>query len=129
MQTSNSRPRDLASRLADGAARHWIFLALLTAGTALRVLTSLAYRPAMEFVQDSFDYLGDGRELVPGVIRPLGYPLFLRVVSITGRFGLVPVVQHLMALAIAVMLYALLRRLGVRTWLAAVATAPLLLDG
>ncbi|MDQ4069896.1 MAG: hypothetical protein M3203_10575, partial [Actinomycetota bacterium] len=121
--------RGVASRLADGAARHWLFLALLAVGAVLRVLTSIAYRPAMEFVQDSFDYLGDARELVPGVIRPLAYPLFLRAVSVTGRFGLVPVAQHLMALAMAVMLYALLRRLRVRPWLAALATAPLLLDG
>jgi hypothetical protein len=106
-----------------------VFLALLAVGTVLRVLTSMAYRPAMAFVQDSFDYLGDARDLVPGVIRPLGYPLFLRALSVTGRFGLVAVVQHLMALAMAIMLYAVLRRLGVRPWLAAVATAPLLLDG
>ncbi len=119
----------LPSQAVAVAARHGVFLALLAAGTVLRVLTSVAYRPAMAFVQDSFDYLGDARELVPSVIRPLGYPLFLRVLSVTGRFGLVPVVQHLMALAMAVMLYALLRRLGVRPWLGALATAPLLLDG
>ncbi len=109
--------------------RHGLFFALLAAGAVLRVLTGAAYRPAMQFVQDSFDYLGDARQLVPGVIRPLGYPLFLRALSWTGRFGLVPVAQHLMGLAMAVMLYALLRRLGVRPWLAALATAPVLLDG
>ncbi len=116
-------------RLRTRVRGHWPFLALLTAGTVLRVLTSLAYRPAMLFVQDSFDYLGDARELVPGVIRPLGYAFFLRALSATGRFGLVPVVQHAMALAMAVMIYLLLRRLGAGPGLAALGTAPLLLDG
>jgi hypothetical protein len=108
--------------------RHAVFLGLLGAGAVLRGLTTLAYRPAMEFVQDSFDYLGDARSLAPSVIRPLGYPLFLRALSVTGRFGLVAVAQHLLGLAMAVMLYQLLLRLGVRPWLAALATAPLLLD-
>jgi len=129
LQSPAAAARRLPSRASEALSAHGIFIALMIAGTVLRVLTSVAYRPAMAFVQDSFDYLGDARDLVPGVIRPLGYPLFLRALSVTGRFGLVPVVQHLMALAMAVMLYALLRRLGVRPWLAALATAPLLLDG
>ncbi len=82
----------------------------------------------MEFVQDSFDYLGDARELLPGVIRPLGYPMFLRVLSVTGRLDLVPVIQHLMALTMAVAIYLLLRRRSAGPHLAALATAPLLLD-
>lgn len=110
-------------------ATNAVFLGLLAVGALLRVLTMLAYQPAMAFVQDSFDYLGDARELVPGVIRPLGYPIFLRALSVTGDLRVVPGVQHVMALAMAVMLYVLLRRLGARPWLAALGTAPLLLDG
>lgn len=102
---------------------------LLLAGLVLRVLTTLAYRPAMQFVQDSLDYLHDAERLVPGVIRPLGYPVFLRVLSVTGRLGVVPVVQHLLGLAAGVLLYVLLRRLGARSWLAALGAAPILLDG
>lgn len=104
-------------------------MGLLAVGTVLRVLTVVAYRPAMEFVQDSFDYLGDARSLTPGVIRPLGYPMFLRILASTGHFGLVPVVQHLLGLIMAIMLYALLRRFGAWPWLAALGLAPLLLDG
>ena len=40
----------------------------------------------------------------------------------------VPLVQHLLALLLAAALYVLLLRLGLRPWLAALATAPLLLD-
>jgi hypothetical protein len=122
------RPRPPAAGQGALLIRHAVFLGLLGAGAVLRGLTTLAYRPAMEFVQDSFDYLGDARSLAPSVIRPLGYPLFLRALSVTGRFGLVAVAQHLLGLAMAVMLYQLLLRLGVRPWLAALATAPLLLD-
>jgi hypothetical protein len=103
--------------------------ALLLAGLVLRVLTTLAYRPAMQFVQDSLDYLDDAERLVPGVVRPLGYPLFLRALSVTGRLGVVPVVQHLLGLVAGVLLYALLRRLGARSWMAALGAAPILLDG
>lgn len=98
-------------------------------GLVLRVLTTMAYRPAMQFVQDSFDYLHDAEQLVPSVIRPLGYPIFLRVLSLTGRLGVVPVVQHLLGLAVGVMIYVLLGRLGARPWLAALGAAPILLDG
>ncbi|MGI9079805.1 MAG: hypothetical protein ACR2GF_03135 [Acidimicrobiales bacterium] len=104
-------------------------MGLLAVGAVLRILTVVAYRPAMEFVQDSFDYLGDARSLTPGVIRPLGYPAFLRLLASTGHFGVVPVVQHLLGLIMAVMLYALLRRFGAWPWLAALGVAPLLLDG
>ncbi len=67
---------------------------LLGAGLVLRVITTFTYRPAMQFVQDSLDYLHDAEQMVPSVIRPLGYPLFLRVLSVTGRLGVVPVAQH-----------------------------------
>jgi hypothetical protein len=102
---------------------------LLVVGLVLRILTTLAYRPAMQFVQDSFDYLHDAEQLTPSVIRPLGYPVFLRVLSAAGDLGVVPVVQHLLGLAIGVMIYLLLHRLGARPWLAAVGAAPILLDG
>jgi hypothetical protein len=109
--------------------RHAAMAVLLLAGLVLRALTTLAYRPAMQFVQDSLDYLHDAEQLVPGVVRPLGYPLFLRALSVTGRLGVVPVVQHLLGLIAGVLLYALLRRLGARSWMAALGAAPILLDG
>lgn len=108
---------------------HAFFLVLLTIGAALRVLTTAAYRPAIQFIQDSYDYLRDARGFAPGLVRPYGYPAFLKLVSVTGRLDLVVVVQHLLGLVTAALLYALLRRLGVRSWIAALAAAPVLLDG
>jgi hypothetical protein len=107
---------------------NWPLVVLVAAGTALRLATSVAYRPAMAFMQDSFDYLHDADRLRPGVIRPLGYPLFLRLLSAVGSVDLVPVVQHLLGLGVGVALYLLLRHLGVRPWLAGVGAAPVLLD-
>lgn len=115
--------------VARSARAHWPLLVVVTAGAALRVLITIAYRPAMVFFQDSFDYLGDAQHLRPGVIRPLGYPLFLRAISLVGDLSAVPLVQHLLGLAAGVLLYAVLRRLGVRPWVATLGAAPLLLDG
>ncbi|HEX2191663.1 MAG TPA: glycosyltransferase family 39 protein [Acidimicrobiales bacterium] len=108
--------------------RHRVFTALFLAGVLLRVLTTMAYWPAMEFVQDSFDYLYDARNFEPGIIRPFGYPLFLRLLSMVGHLAVVPLIQHVLGLSMGVLLYALVRRLGARPGLAALAAAPVLLD-
>jgi hypothetical protein len=110
-------------------ADHWPFIALLVAGATVRLLTFLAYRPALEYVQDSFSYLYDARHLVPNVIRPDGYSLWLRLLQTTGRFSVIPLSQHVMGLAVGMLLYALLRRLGLGRWLAALGAAPVLIDG
>ncbi|MGH9265060.1 MAG: hypothetical protein ACRD1D_10255, partial [Acidimicrobiales bacterium] len=107
----------------------WPILALVVAGAGLRLATTVAYRPAMAFLQDSFDYLADAQRLEPGMIRPFGYPLFLRVLSAGGRLDLVPVIQHLLGLGVGVALYLLLRHLGARSWVAGLGAAPVLLDG
>jgi Dolichyl-phosphate-mannose-protein mannosyltransferase len=110
------------------ADRHRVFTGLLLAGLVLRVLVTMAYWPAIEFVQDSFDYLYDARNLEPGIIRPFGYPLLLRLLSLAGQLAVVPITQHLLGLALGALIYALVRRLGARPALAALAAAPVLLD-
>lgn len=112
-----------ASRLV---TRHWPFLVLLTVGGVLRVVTLLAYRPALLF-WDSTRYLGNAENLVPR-FRPAGYPVFLRLLPLEYGLAVVPVVQHLIGLGMAVLIYLLLQRLGARRWVAALATAPVLLD-
>ena len=103
--------------------RNWLLGVLLAAGLVLRILTQLAYRPALLFI-DSVKYLFGA---YPGNDPPgyqLGLKLFLRV----GTLPMVVAVQHLLGLAMAVALYLILRRRGVSRWLAALATAPILLD-
>ncbi|MCW2933584.1 MAG: glycosyltransferase family 2 protein [Actinomycetia bacterium] len=106
-------------------SRHWPFGVLLMAGVVLRGCAWLAYRPALAYI-DTPRYLGhDG-----GGLDPLGYSyLLLRPVLLAGG-GLagVTAIQHLLGLAMAMTTYALLTRRGVNRWLAAAATAPVLLD-
>jgi Dolichyl-phosphate-mannose-protein mannosyltransferase len=104
------------------ARRHWPALILLAAGLALRVLAELAYRPALFFV-DSVRYLYNAEGM-----DPVGYKGPLRAILFAGNFDTVAAVQHLLGLAMAVVIYLLLIRRGVNRWLAALAIAPVLLD-
>ena len=61
-------------------------------------------------------------------IDPLGYRVLLKPVLLVGNLDMVTAVQHLLGLAMAVALYILLLRRGVPRALAALATAPVLLD-
>jgi len=126
-----------ATRVASGAAtpimsgaglasmvrRNWLLAVLLAAGLVLRILTQLAYHPALLFI-DSIKYLFGayaGND-------PPGYQLALKLFLQVGTLPMVVAVQHLLGLAMAVALYLILRRRSVPRWLAALATAPILLD-
>ncbi len=103
--------------------RHWLVSVLLAAGLALRVATQLAYQPALVYI-DTLKYLYG---VYPGA-DPLGYRVLLKAVLVVGDLGFVAAIQHLLGLAEAVALYAVLLRRGVWRWLAALAVAPVLLD-
>ena len=111
------------ARLRQWARLHWLFAALLTAGLVLRILTQIAYRPALLYI-DSTKYLLNA---YPGDDPP-GYQLALKPVLALGNLDLIAVIQHLLGLGMAVAIYLLLLRRGVPRWLAALATAPVLLD-
>jgi len=106
---------------------HRVFAVLFVAGVVLRVVTFLAYRPALLYI-DSLPYLTNIGALRPSGARPIGYSVFLRPLTAFGDLRVVPIVQHGMGLALAVGIYALLLRAGARRWLAAIAAAPVLLD-
>ena len=103
--------------------RHWLITALLLAGLILRGLSMAAYQPALLYI-DSLKYLFGAW---PGN-DPLGYNLVLKVLLIGGNLDTVTTLQHLLGLAMAVVLYLLLVRRGVPRWLSALAAAPVLLD-
>jgi hypothetical protein len=114
----------LQARHAPALARqHWLFTVILAAGLVLRVLTQVAYRPALLYI-DSTKYLLNA---YPGDDPP-GYQLALKPVLALGGLDLIPVLQHLLGLGMAVALYLVLVRRGAPRWLAALATAPVLLD-
>jgi hypothetical protein len=122
-------PARRGARLRALLVRHWLIGALLVAGTVLRVFASLAYQPAL-MGRDSFRYLDNVGELSPDTLHPIGYPLLvLEPVLAVGGLELVVAIQHVAVLAAAVALYTLALRHGAPRWLAAVAAAPLLLDG
>lgn len=114
--------------------RHWVFALVLAAGLALRIITVVAYRPAIIYVDTVTIYLNH----LPGVNLPyadapspdpLGYNmLFLQPLLAIGNLITVMVAQHVLGLVMAVLIYAVLARRGVWRWLAALATAPVLLD-
>ena len=118
-----ARLRQQARQLPALARQHWLFTVLLTAGLVLRILTQIAYRPALLYI-DSTKYLLNA---YPGDDPP-GYQLALKPVLALGSLNLVAVIQHLLGLGMAVAIYMLLLRRGVPRWLAALATAPVLLD-
>jgi hypothetical protein len=101
---------------------HWPFALVLSAGLALRVLTQVAYRPALLYI-DSGKYL-----VGSGGTAPEGYQVLLRLLDPVGGLALVAAVQHAFGLAMAIAVYALLIRRRVPRWAATAAAAPVLLD-
>ena len=116
-------PQPWPSRAARLLRRHWLVSVLLAAGLVLRVLAKVAYSPALIYV-DTLKYLYG---VYPGS-DPLGYRALLKVVLPFGGLPVVAVLQSLIGLAVAVVLYVVLLRRGTVRWLAAVAVAPVLLD-
>jgi Dolichyl-phosphate-mannose-protein mannosyltransferase len=122
-----------AGRLTQGGLRgHWVLVVLLVLGAALRGVVLAAYHPALIF-PDSVRYLQyahnftDGR-WSPDALRQSGYSVLIIPIAALHDLWLIPLAQHLAGLATAVLVYAVLIRLGARTWLAALATIPVLFD-
>lgn len=129
-------PRRIAHQFAErsrrGLRRHWLFAVVLACGTALRVAVQLAYQPALIF-PDSERYIQYAWHFVnghwsPDWLRTSGYSLLLFPAVLARNLTVVAVVQHLLGLATAVLIYAFLLRFGARRWLAALAAVPVLFD-
>jgi len=130
---ANGQPRPGAGRLARLRAQarrtpalarqHWLFTALLALGLALRILTQIAFRPALLYIDSTKYLLG----AYPGGDPP-GYQVALK--PFVALFPLNPIaaIQHLLGLGMAVAVYLVLLRRGAPRWLSALATAPVLLD-
>jgi len=104
--------------------RHWLAALLLLAGLVMRILAQLAYSPAILYI-DSVKYLYNGWEGTD----PVGYRILLKPLADLTGLASVTAVQHLFGLAMAVLIYLLLLRRGANRYLAALAMAPILLDG
>jgi glycosyltransferase involved in cell wall biosynthesis len=113
--------------------RHWLIALIVAAGVGLRILTIIAYRPAIIYVDSTAIYLNH----LPGSTMagynfpspdPLGYTIMLRVVFAVGNLFTVTLIQHILGVAMGIGTYAVLVHRGAWRWLAALAAAPILLD-
>jgi hypothetical protein len=117
-----ARTGNTARRAGRLLRRHWIFAALLIAAVGLRVITQIAYRPALFYI-DSFKYLTGSSGY-----DPEGYRFLLAPILWVGNLAWVPAFQHLLGLAMGLAIYVVLIRRGAPRWAAALAAAPILLD-
>jgi hypothetical protein len=117
-----------AARALSFVARHRVFAAAFAVGALLRLITMLGYGPAMWF-NDSYEYVSVALHPRPHPIRPDGYGFWLLLLKPFHSFALVTLTQHLMGLATAALIYALLRRkFRLPKWGATLAAAPVLFD-
>jgi len=91
-----------------------------------------AYHPALIF-PDSVRYLQYAHNFADGhwsvdALRQSGYSVLIIPVLLAHDLWIIPLVQHLVGLATALLVYAVLIRFGTRTALAAVAAIPVLFD-
>jgi len=119
--TSSLRGLLMAARTR--ARRHWLFTIVFGAGLLLRILTQVAYSPALVYI-DSYRYLHGESNL-----DPLGYLALLWPLQRAGGLAAVAAVQHILGLGIALSLYLVLLRYSMWRWAAALAAVPVLLDG
>ncbi|WP_236003833.1 hypothetical protein [Nonomuraea antri] len=109
-------------------SRHRVFAAAFAAGAVLRLFAMLGYGPAMWF-NDSYEYVSVALHPRPHPIRPDGYGFWLLLLKPFHSFTLVVLTQHLMGLATAALIYALLRKkFALPKWGATLAAAPVLFD-
>lgn len=103
---------------------------LFAVGALLRLLVQLTYQPALMLQRDTYAYLSMAvHDTGASGMRPLMYPTLMKPLLVFNNLAVVTIVQHLAGLAVAVLLYLVLRRHQVQAPLAALGTAPLLLDG
>ncbi len=115
------------------AARAWsghrLFIVVLAPAVLLRVDAELGYRWQAWF-NDSFEYVQNTVRFQLDPTRVSGYSVWLKILQPFHTFAVVTILQHLMGLAVGVMVYALARhRFGAPAWLATLAAVPVLYDG
>src|SRR5690348_13341694 len=124
--TTRAGARALAARAWAG---HRLFIIALTPAVLLRVDAELGYRWHAWF-NDSFQYIQNTVHFNLDPTRVSGYSIWLKILQPLHTYAVVTILQHLMALAVAVMIYALARhRFRTPAWLATLATVPVLYDG
>jgi hypothetical protein len=110
-------------------AENKLFAVALVPAMLLRLDAELGYRWQSWF-NDSFSYVSSAVTMTPNPTRPSGYSVYLRVLEPFHSYALVTISQHVMGLAVGVMIYALARhRFGAPAWIAVLFSLPVLYDG
>ncbi|MDQ2816196.1 MAG: hypothetical protein M3Z75_31225, partial [Actinomycetota bacterium] len=125
-----ARTRGVAGGLTPAAwwRNHRLFTIAACLSVIPRVIAALGFRPAL-FIQDSFSYMAQGVHLTPlSQLRPAGYPMLLKVLKPFHSLLLVTTLQHLIGIALAVIIYTVLRSRGLPAWGATLAAVPTLFD-
>src|SRR3984885_8302746 len=121
-----ARLRSVAARIWAG---HRLFVIVLIPAVLLRADAELGYRWQAWF-NNSFEYVSNTVHFSLDPTRVSGYEIMLKILQPFHSYALITILQHLMGLAVAVMIYALARhRFGAPPWLATLATVPVLYDG
>lgn len=107
-----------------------LLVVLVGGGVALRILASLAVWPAVLDQDDSAAYTAAALHgPLSDPQHPAGYPLFLEAVGlITRQVAAVIVLQHVLGVLAAIVVFAAVRRVTGSPWLALVPAGALLLD-
>jgi hypothetical protein len=121
-------PRAWVAGLPGLIMRHRLFSSALALAVVPRVIAMLGYQPAILFKLDTYDYLWDAAHLQPNVVNPNGYSLFLWLLKPAHSLALVAGIQHVLGLASAVAVYAIMRRFGAPPWVGTLAAVTLLFD-
>src|SRR4051812_29130058 len=118
--------KDRAERVAVGG-----LVGVLAGGAVLRVALMVAWSPAFMGWPDAKSYLDVAHgELFSNVLRPAGYPMFIRALDgLYPSISLLVVVNHLLGLGTAAVLYATVARLGAPRALGLVPAAVVALSG
>src|SRR6266550_4365004 len=124
-----ARARGVGASLTPAALwrNHRLFTIAACVSVIPRVIAALGFKPAL-YIQDSFSYMKEGVQFAVGQLRPAEYPLMLRVLEPLHSLPLVTTLQHLMGIALAAVIYAVLRTGGLPAWGATLAAAPTLFD-
>lgn len=108
---------------------HALFLIVLTAAVVLRWMALRAYPSGLWFTGDSYFYIGHALNPRPSPTRTTGYSMLLWLLRPAHSLYLIVFIQHVLGIASAVMLYALVRRARLPAWAAVLTTLPVLFDG
>jgi hypothetical protein len=119
---------DRARRISALLRRHLAFVVLVGAAVALRAVALVAVYPGIWF-SDTNEFLKTAATGELSIVRVQGYALVVAPFLHFGSAAALIVTQHVIGLAIVVVLYALLIRRGVSKLIATLAVIPAALDG